>query len=292
MDWLHCSYLLSTNERNVYVGTDRKLQGHVKAEIRIKSRSNSLMQLTIPPTTRKQISLHLFIAMLGVLMLIGCGGKGGLTASNGGSPTSPAPSPTPTATPVPQTPGNAILTATPASLAFGSSALNTTASKTVTIANKGTGSATITQDTVTGTGFSTGLTTPLTLGAGQSVTATVVFTPGTAGSLSGSFSLLGNGAPLLTIPLSGTGVTPTAHSVDISWAASTSTSLQGYNVYRGATSGGPYSKISALLSNTTLLFTDTSVLSGQHYFYVVTDVNTSGLESAASNEVAVTVPVP
>lgn len=250
------------------------------------------MQLTIPPTTRKQISLHLFIAMLGLLMLIGCGGKGGLTASNGGSPTSPAPSPTPTATPVPQTPGSAILTATPASLAFGSSALNTTSSKAVTIANKGTGSATITQDTVTGTGFSTGLTTPLTLGAGQSVTATVVFTPGAAGSLSGSFSLLGNGAPLLTIPLSGTGVTPTAHSVDISWAASTSTSLQGYNVYRGATSGGPYSKISALLSNTTLLFTDTSVLSGQHYFYVVTDVNTSGIESAASNEVAVTVPVP
>jgi len=245
------------------------------------------MQRMIPPTTRK-LSLHLFIAMLGLTMLIGCGGKGGLTASSGGSPTSPSPTPTP----VPQTPGSAILSATPASLAFGSSAVNTTATQSVTITNKGTASATITQDTVTGTGFSTGLTTPLTLGAGQSVTASVVFTPSSPGSLTGSFSLLANGAPLLTIPLSGTGVTPTAHSVDVSWAASTSASLQGYNVYRSTTSGGPYSKISALLSNTTLLFTDRTVLSGQHYFYVVTDVNTSGVESATSNEVAVTVPVP
>jgi fibronectin type 3 domain-containing protein len=74
--------------------------------------------------------------------------------------------------------------------------------------------------------------------------------------------------------------------------ASATSGLQGYNVYRGATSGGPYSRISSLLSGTTLLFTDGTVVSGQHYFYVVTDLSTSGVESATSNEVAVTVPVP
>lgn len=240
-------------------------------------------------TTAQQLSLFLFIFTLGILMLItmGCGGKGTLSASNGG--TSPSASPTPAP---PQTPGSATITATPSSLTFGSSALNTTATQTVKIANTGTASATITQDSVTGTGFSTGLTTPLTLAAGQSVSATIVFTPITSGALSGSLSLSSNGVSLLKIPLSGTGVTPVPHSVDISWLASATSGLQGYNVYRGATSGGPYSRISSLLSATTLLFTDSTVISGQHYFYVVTDLNTSGVESATSNEVAVTVPVP
>ena len=240
-------------------------------------------------TTAQQLSLFLFIVTLGTLMLIsiGCGSKGALSASTGGASPSASPTPAP-----PQTPGSATITATPASLTFGSSALNTTATQTVKIANTGTASATITQDSVTGTGFSTGLTTPLTLGAGQSVNATVVFTPTTSGALSGSLSLSSNGVSLLKIPLSGTGVTPIAHSVDISWLASATSGLQGYNVYRGTTSGGPYSRISSLLSATTLLFTDGTVVSGQHYFYVVTDLNTSGVESATSNEVAVTVPVP
>jgi fibronectin type 3 domain-containing protein len=97
---------------------------------------------------------------------------------------------------------------------------------------------------------------------------------------------------MISIPLSGTGLTPQAHSVDIGWNASTSASLQGYNVYRSGTSGGPYAKISPLLSSTTLLYTDMTPLSGQKYFYVVTAVDVSGTESAASTEVAVTIPTP
>ena len=78
----------------------------------------------------------------------------------------------------------------------------------------------------------------------------------------------------------------------MSISASTSAGLQGYNVYRGIVSGGPYTKLSATLSPTTLLFTDTTPVSGRQYFYVVTAVNTSGAESAASSEVAVTIPTP
>jgi fibronectin type 3 domain-containing protein len=80
--------------------------------------------------------------------------------------------------------------------------------------------------------------------------------------------------------------------VDITWAPSNSTPLQGYNVYRSTVSGGPYSKLSSTLSPTTLLFTDTTPVSGKQYFYVVTALNTSGAESSASSEVAVTIPVP
>jgi len=87
-------------------------------------------------------------------------------------------------------------------------------------------------------------------------------------------------------------LTPVAHTVDIGWTASTTTTLQGYNVYRSGTSGGPFSKISPTLSSTTLLFTDATPQSGQKYFYVVTAVDNSGIESTASAQVAVTIPTP
>jgi hypothetical protein len=50
-------------------------------------------------------------------------------------------------------------------------------------------------------------------------------------------------------------VSPTHSIVNLSWIASTST-VAGYNVYRGKVSGGPYSKINTTLI-TGLSFTDT-----------------------------------
>jgi fibronectin type 3 domain-containing protein len=47
-----------------------------------------------------------------------------------------------------------------------------------------------------------------------------------------------------------------------------------------------------VLGASALLFTDTTPVSGKQYFYVVTSVDTSGAESAASTQVAVTIPVP
>jgi fibronectin type 3 domain-containing protein len=120
----------------------------------------------------------------------------------------------------------------------------------------------------------------------------VVFSPKAAGAASGSLTLSSNNTSALTITLSGNGVNPTAHSVDITWNASSSSNVQGYNVYRGSTSGGPYTKISSTLSASTLAFTDTAPVSGSNYFYVVTAVDSNGLESAASNEVSVSVPTP
>jgi fibronectin type 3 domain-containing protein len=65
----------------------------------------------------------------------------------------------------------------------------------------------------------------------------------------------------------------------------------GYNVYRGSQSGGPYSKLnSALDANTT--DTDSSVAGGQTYYYVVTAVDSTGLESGYSNQVQAVIPFP
>jgi len=230
-----------------------------------------------------KLSGFLFVLAIACSGLIGCGGKQSASGT-------PNPGPTPSPTPVTGAPS---LTATPSSLGFGTQALNTPVTLTVKISNVGTAAATISQDTITGAGFSTGITVPIVLNPAQSVDIPVNFTPGAAGSTSGSLTLKSStGTIILSVPLSGTGLAPLAHSVDVAWDPSTSPTLQGYNVYRSGTTGGPYTKISQTLSPITLLYTDTTPLAGKKYFYVVTAVDTSGTESAASIEVAVTIPTP
>ena len=78
------------------------------------------------------------------------------------------------------------------------------------------------------------------------------------------------------------------HTVVLQWSASASTDVTGYNVYRGNVSGGPYTKIISDLN--ALDYYDTSVQASTSYFYVVTAMNSSGLESTYSNEVSAPVP--
>ena len=84
--------------------------------------------------------------------------------------------------------------------------------------------------------------------------------------------------------------TPTTHGVTLTWAASTSTGVTGYNVYRSSTTGGPYTKVTAA-PITALTYDDQAVLAGQSYFYVVTAVSASS-ESGYSTEVKGSVPTP
>jgi len=79
-----------------------------------------------------------------------------------------------------------------------------------------------------------------------------------------------------------------SHSVTLTWTASTST-VSGYNVYRSTVSGGPYTKLNSTLVAATT-YTDTTVQSGQTYFYVATAVDSSAVESADSTEVSATIP--
>jgi len=86
----------------------------------------------------------------------------------------------------------------------------------------------------------------------------------------------------------------TPHQITISWTLSTTAGAQ-YNIYRGTTTGGPYTKINGGPVSGTL-YGDTTGIAGTHYFYVVTAVcgttatcpaGTSG-ESAFSAEVSAT----
>ncbi len=99
------------------------------------------------------------------------------------------------------------LTSNPASLAFGSAQVGSSLTLTDSLTNTGGSAVTISQATATGTGFSiSGLTVPLTLNPGASVTFSAVFAPQSAGSASGGITVVSNASnSTLTVSLTGTG---------------------------------------------------------------------------------------
>jgi hypothetical protein len=182
------------------------------------------------------------------------------------------------------------LSASPSSISFGSITTGTSATQSVTLANTGNSSVSLSQISVNGAGFSdAGFALPLTLAAGQSTSFSVTFAPTTIGSLSGSVAVTSNATNSpLAILLSGSGTAPVSRSVTLDWTPSSS-SFAGFNVYRGSLSGGPYTKVNSALISTTS-FIDTSVASGQTYYYVATEVDSTGAESAYSSEAIATIP--
>jgi len=107
-----------------------------------------------------------------------------------------------------QPPPPGTLTAAPPNVAFGNVQIGTSQSQSDTLSNTGTGSLTITQAAVTGTGYSTtGLTLPLTLAAGQTTTFSVAFKPTSGGSTTGNLALSNNSSSApLNIALAATAV--------------------------------------------------------------------------------------
>src|SRR6516164_1242488 len=81
------------------------------------------------------------------------------------------------------------------------------------------------------------------------------------------------------------------HSVTVTWTASTSTGVTGYNVFRSQTTGGPYTQVNTNLIGGTS-FVDSSVTAGQTYYYVVTAVGSGSSQSSYSNEASAAVPSP
>ncbi len=175
-------------------------------------------------------------------------------------------------------------------LAFGSVTAGSSSTQSVALTNSGNAKVTVSQITESGTGFTlSGAGSPVSLSPGQSMTFAVIFGPSASGTDSGSVTILSTatGFPK-TITLSGTGVQVTSHSVNLSWGASTS-SVTGYNIYRSTINGSGYSKINSALV-ATLSFEDDGVQAGTTYYYVVTAVNSSGEESADSNQATAVVP--
>ena len=157
-----------------------------------------------------------------------------------------------------------------------------------------------------------GTISPAAGGGGATVTLSGAASASTTANSSGNYTFTGlaNGTYTATpsnagytftpvnrsVPINGANVsavnftaTPQqAHSATLSWTASTST-VSGYNVYRGTVNGGPYTLINLSLV-TGLGYTDTTVLSGVTYYYVTTAVDGSGVQSLDSNQVIATIP--
>jgi hypothetical protein len=182
----------------------------------------------------------------------------------------------------------------PTSLAFGNQAVDVTSTaQTVTLSNTGNAALSITSLALTGTNasdFAQTNTCGSSLAGGANCTIAVMFTPSVTGAEAASLSIADNasGSPQ-TVPLSGAGT----HDVILSWTASTTPGVVGYNVYRGTTPGGPYpTQLNSLPINGTT-YSDETVQAGQTYYYVVTAVASDGVtQSAYSNQTSATVPSP
>jgi len=99
------------------------------------------------------------------------------------------------------------LIANPATLAFGSVKSGANATLTDSFTNTGASTVTISEATVTGTGFSvSGLSFPLVLNPGESVTFTAEFAPESAVNATGDITVVSNASdPTLNVSMSGTG---------------------------------------------------------------------------------------
>jgi hypothetical protein len=101
------------------------------------------------------------------------------------------------------------LTASPTAITFGNVQTGTSQSQVDVLTNTSASSINITQANVSGAGFSTtGLNMPVSLAAGQSVTFSVVFSPSSAGSVTGNLALTNDGTTSpVNMALSATAVT-------------------------------------------------------------------------------------
>jgi hypothetical protein len=142
---------------------------------------------------------------------------------------------------------------------------------------------------LTASGMPSGTTVsfnPATLAAPGSGTSTMTVTVGTTPE----------GTYPITVTATGGGLHQTATvsltvqaQVILTWQASQSPGVAGYNVYRSTTSGGPYAQINSSLDTTTT-YNDLAVQDGVTYYYVTTAVNDEGQQSSYSNQSSATVP--
>jgi Abnormal spindle-like microcephaly-assoc'd, ASPM-SPD-2-Hydin len=153
------------------------------------------------------------------------------------------------------------------------------------------GSVTVSSATISGENFRLGgLSLPVTIPAGHSVPFTVTFAPQNSKISSAILSFASDAEnssteQAVTVRV----VRPAQHKVQLSWKASTSKHILGYNVYRGNHSGGPYKKINAALDPYTKL-TDLTVAAGHTYYYVATAVNSKKRESRHSKQIRAVIP--
>lgn len=185
------------------------------------------------------------------------------------------------------------LTPSASSLSFGSVTVGSSGTGQLTVKSTGNTNATISKVTVTGTGFVLGgSAASVILDPNQTESYTVNFDPKVAGAISGTLTITSNAANSpLNIALSGTGIATSAsnHTVALTWERSSTSSVTGYFVYRGTKPSGPFAQLNSSPESSPS-YSDSTVSGGQVYYYYVTAVDSSNIQSADSNEVSVTIP--
>lgn len=186
----------------------------------------------------------------------------------------------------------AFLSASQTTVAFGNVSLNALGLQTLTLTSTGTLPVTINSAVLTGTAFTmAGLSVPVTLNPGQSVTVVLQFIPTLEGAATGQVTVTSSATTggSMVIPLTGNGAIP--YQVNLSWdaPASSADAVAGYNVYRSLSGVSAYQLLNAGV-NLTTGYTDNTVEDGQAYVYYVTSVDASGVESAPSNAYDVAIP--
>ena len=183
------------------------------------------------------------------------------------------------------------LAVAPSNINFGSITIGTTLNQTGTL-SAASAPVTVSSLAVSGSQFSvSGISLPVTIAAGSSVSFQVTFTPQVSGASSANATFTSNASNSPTVEsLTGSGTAP-QYSVSLGWNTSTSSDVAGYNIYRATVSTGPFTRLNSSL-DATPYDTDSTVTAGLTYYYTVTAVSTSGSESAYSNQVQVTIPTP
>jgi hypothetical protein len=184
------------------------------------------------------------------------------------------------------------LAVAPSTINFGNVVVGTTQNSTGTL-SASNAPVTVSSVGVNGSEFSvSGISLPVTLAAGNSVSFQLKFAPQASGTASANVTFASSASNSPTgQSLTGSGTPPPQHSAALAWNASTSSNVVGYNVYRGTVSGGPYTQINSALDATTS-DTDSTVQGGQTYYYVATAVDSTGAESSYSNESRAVIPYP
>jgi Abnormal spindle-like microcephaly-assoc'd, ASPM-SPD-2-Hydin len=187
----------------------------------------------------------------------------------------------------------ALLTISPASVAFGNVAVNTPTVLPVTLTSAGTAPVTINSGTLSGAGYTmSGATFPVTLNPNLAVTLDVQFDPTATGAATGQLTIQSNSSTngTVVISLSGTGEN-VSHEATLSWEAPSSSAdpIVGYHIYRSPGGSSAYQLLNSSADVQTA-YVDSTVQAGVIYDYYVTSVDSSGVESVPSNEVAATIP--
>jgi hypothetical protein len=149
--------------------------------------------------------------------------------------------------------GPGALGANPTSLDFGTVQVGSNQRLSETVTNTGGSTLMISKVGISGTAFAlSGISTPVTLAAGQSATFTVTFAPSSAGSASGNVAVTSNGSnPTLSISLAGTG------TIAAGQLTATPATLAVGSVVVG-TSGTASGSLNASLANVTVTAASTN----------------------------------